>query len=93
MCFLSVFTIYLNLSTAGSSAGPLQNASLSYDSYQVFSVFSSFMECCIQTSMSSTRCLIMEGFATEDGAASRISMCQREHGFYHVLIQNKDVFF
>ena len=73
MWFLSVFTIYLNLSTAGSSAGPLQNASFSYDSYQVFSLLSSFLECCIQTLTSSTRCLVMEGFATEDDASLKDS--------------------
>ena len=37
--------------------------------FQVFSLFSSLLEECIQTLMSSTRCLVMEGFATEDDAS------------------------
>ena len=40
--------------------------------------------------MKPIRRLIMEGCATEDGASLRNLKGQREHGFYHVLIQNKD---
>ena len=43
--------------------------------FQVFSLFSSLLEECIQTLMSSTRCLVMEGIGTEDDAQG--SQCGR----------------